>query len=207
MSFSAIRKEVNGCVQCCRCLQMKDLSDFYRRKDRPIGIDYKCKKCVQENRSKINYLPQNNGIKKCSKCYKNLSLTEFEACKNKKDGRASQCKKCRHKYKMHRLNTVPELRITENLRRRTRAVLEGINKSKNTLMLLGCDMKFLRKYIEGLFKDGMSWENYGEWQIDHIIPCSKFDLTKESEQQKCFHYTNLQPLWKEDNLSKGNKII
>ena len=51
----------------------------------------------------------------------------------------------------------------------------------------------------------MSWENHGTWHIDHRVPCAKFDLTKKEEQEKCFHYTNLQPLWAKDNLSKGNK--
>ena len=53
----------------------------------------------------------------------------------------------------------------------------------------------------------MSWDNQGEWHIDHIIPCASFDLTNEEEQEKCFHYTNLQPLWAIDNMVKGCKII
>jgi hypothetical protein len=55
----------------------------------------------------------------------------------------------------------------------------------------------------------MSWENHGTygWHIDHIIPCDAFDFTKIEEQKKCFHYTNLQPLWREDNLKKSNKIL
>ena len=52
----------------------------------------------------------------------------------------------------------------------------------------------------------MSWSNRGEWHIDHIIPCSSFNLLDEKEQEKCFHYTNLQPLWAAENLSKSNKI-
>ncbi len=107
---------------------------------------------------------------------------------------------------MHRLNTKPESRITENLRRRTRAVLEGINKSDNTLALIGCSPKELKKHLESLFTKGMSWSNYGKWHIDHIKPCSSFDLTIESQQRECFNYQNLQPLWARDNLSKGNKI-
>ena len=53
----------------------------------------------------------------------------------------------------------------------------------------------------------MSFKNYGKWHIDHIIPCSKFDLTKRDEQLKAFHYTNLQPLWANENFKKSNKLI
>ena len=51
----------------------------------------------------------------------------------------------------------------------------------------------------------MSWDNHGEWHIDHIKPISLFDLTKIEEQQICFHYTNLQPLWAKENISKGGR--
>jgi hypothetical protein len=56
----------------------------------------------------------------------------------------------------------------------------------------------------------MNWKNYGKgegkWNIDHILPCASFDLTQESEQHRCFHYNNLQPLWEIDNLKKGAKL-
>jgi hypothetical protein len=65
-------------------------------------------------------------------------------------------------------------------------------------------------HLESQFKEGMSWSNYGKqkdnrldsWEIDHIIPISTFDLTDEDQQRKCWHYTNLQPLWAIDNLQK-----
>ena len=51
----------------------------------------------------------------------------------------------------------------------------------------------------------MNWNNYGEWHIDHIKPCSLFNLELEEEQLECFNYKNLQPLWAIDNIKKGNK--
>lgn len=84
-----------------------------------------------------------------------------------------------------------------------------INKWNTTSKILGCDFKFFQKYIEKKFKPNMNWQNwtfYG-WHLDHIKPISSFDLTKKTEQKKCFHYTNLQPLWWEDNLKKNNRYI
>ena len=95
-----------------------------------------------------------------------------------------------------------------NLRSRVSCILGKIKVEKfcNTFDLLGCSIDELKGYLESKFENGMSWENYGKdgWHIDHIKPCASFDLRSELNQKKCFHYTNLQPLWWEDNLSKGS---
>jgi hypothetical protein len=99
-------------------------------------------------------------------------------------------------------------RITHNLRSRIGSVLKGKNKSARTMELLGCDFLNFRKHLESKFKPGMNWSNYGRgWHIDHIHPCSRFDLSKSDEQKKCFHYSNMQPLWAEENLKKSNKMV
>ena len=72
---------------------------------------------------------------------------------------------------------------------------------------LGCNKEEFILYFQAKFTEGMTWENHGEWHIDHIKPCSLFNLLNEEEQKKCFHYTNLQPLWAFENLSKGCKYI
>lgn len=81
-------------------------------------------------------------------------------------------------------------------------------KKETSLNYLGCSMKKLKKHLESKFDTNMTWDNWSTygWHIDHIIPISSFDLTKEEEQKKCFHYTNLQPLWAKDNIAKGNKL-
>jgi len=75
------------------------------------------------------------------------------------------------------------------------------------LVLIGCSPEFLKEYLEQKFTEGMSWENYGlyGWHIDHVIPLSSVDT--EEEIYKLCHYTNLQPLWAEENLKKSNKIL
>lgn len=106
-----------------------------------------------------------------------------------------------HKYK-HNIN----YRITKNMRRRVLDAIKRNPKQSTTLKLVGCSIEELKLHLESLFLPSMSWDNYGQWHIDHIIPCSSFDLSNQNEQKKCFHYTNLQPLWAADNLKKGTKL-
>jgi hypothetical protein len=100
----------------------------------------------------------------------------------------------------YHLHTLIRLRIIHGVKR--------LSKKSSTFELLGCSIIHLRKVLEEQFKLGMNWQNWGRkgWHIDHIIPCNSFDLRKKSEQKKCFHYTNLQPLWWYENLSKKDKI-
>lgn len=118
--------------------------------------------------------------------------------KNRNKIRAT-AKRLRKKYALN-----PMWNLINNLRRRLRYCLHGKRKEKNTMSLIGCSSKTLRQHIETQFMNGMTWENYGQWHVDHIIPCSAFDFSKPGEQEKCFHYTNLQPLWAKDNLIKGD---
>ncbi len=94
-----------------------------------------------------------------------------------------------------------------NLSKRTWEALKNNKKSDKTIALIGCSVNQLKQHLESQFTKDMTWDNYGMygWHIDHIKPCAKFDLSKPEEQRKCFHYTNLQPLWAKDNLSKGAK--
>ena len=95
--------------------------------------------------------------------------------------------------------------LTNLLRKRIRIVLtgNGIPRLGRTVELLGCTIEEARSHLESQFSEGMSWENAGEWHIDHIRPCASFDLTYPEQQMMCFHHTNLQPLWAKDNLSKN----
>lgn len=91
---------------------------------------------------------------------------------------------------------------------RIRQALDRVlwKKSKSTIELTGCSIPFLLSYLESLFLPGMTWENRGKgtgkWHIDHIKPCNTFNLTIEEEQKRCFHYSNLRPLWGSDNIKR-----
>ena len=115
-------------------------------------------------------------------------------------------KKRREYTKKRRVEDI-SFRISSNIRGRISHALKSNSKSSKTIDLLGCDIAFLKQYLESKFKDGMCWENYGfkVWHIDHIKPCSLFDFKNIEDQKQCFHYTNLQPLSAIDNLIKGKK--
>ncbi len=96
-----------------------------------------------------------------------------------------------------------QTKLSLSLRCRLNNSLKYGLKTKSALDLLGCSIDNLKKHIESQFKSEMTWENHGEiWEIDHIIPCSNFNLTDIEQQKQCFHYTNLQPLFKTTDIAK-----
>ena len=104
--------------------------------------------------------------------------------------------------------TDPNAKLLFSTRSQMYKVLRGLEKSSPTLKLLDVpNIEFLWQHLTKQFQPGMTKENYGLWHVDHIIPCSSFDFSDFEQQKKCFHYTNLQPLWASDNLSKGTKIL
>lgn len=162
--------------------------------------------------------------KKCCKCKTWRPLTDYNCSKTHWDKLRVDCKSCliqwrkenRDKlnknfleYEKNRKLIDPEFKLIKTLRSRLSNAIKRQNASKNnkTINLLGCSIAFLREYLQNKFKEGMTWENHGEWHIDHIKPCALFNLLDEEEQKKCFHYTNLQPMWASENLSKGCKFV
>ncbi len=98
-------------------------------------------------------------------------------------------------------------KIRRRLRTRIFMALRGYRKAAGTVDLIGCSLDKARNHIQSLWLPEMTWENWSHrgWHLDHIIPCSSFDLKNPKEQKKCFHYSNLQPLWSNDNWKKSNK--
>jgi hypothetical protein len=164
--------------------------------------------------------------KYCPRCGYTKSKKEFSKKTATKDGLQPYCKECNREYnqiwhmepstKIRRSEyimkkqkeyreTNPTYRLAGNLRTRLYYVLkrDNIKKTQHTFDLVGLEPEEFKKYIEKRFKKGMSWANYGAWHIDHEKPCADFDLTKVSEQKKCFHYTNLKPEWGLDNMKKN----
>lgn len=114
-------------------------------------------------------------------------------------------------WQRHKRATDPQYNVGNRLRSRLWNALtgQGVRKGTSTEILIGCTIAEARKHIESLFTAGMTWERFlkGEIHIDHKKPCASFNLSDESEQKKCFHFSNLQPLWERDNLSKSDSLL
>lgn len=95
----------------------------------------------------------------------------------------------------------PGQRVLDSIRRRVRHVCGG--KARGAITVLGYTAAELRAHLEALFVDGMNWQNYGEWHVDHLRPVSSFDLP--AQMAECWALENLQPLWGPENLSKYSK--
>ena len=189
------------------------------RKNEQSRLWYQANKEAHSKRNKIWRENNRERMKELSKeWYKNnkerSAINAKLWYKNNTERKRLSCKLWYEKNKKrtadrqrHKRKTNPSYRLLMNLRRRTLLALNGKCKSANTMTLLGIpNIDFLWNHLEKLFKPGMTRENHGKWHLDHIKPCSSFDLTKPEEQAECFHYTNLQPLWASENLSKGNRI-
>lgn len=209
----------SGFKRCCYCNEVKPFEMFNKSNHEKSGYKPRCKEC----RKATEYEPFKEHIKKKSKLryetnkadiyisnklyreknkdwYKNYNEKYYQENKTKIKDKSKR-------YIYARLENDLGFRIQARLRKRINSVMNGISKSKRTMELVGCSHDELIKHIESQFKEGMNWENYGEWHIDHIIPCALFDFTKESDQLICFNYKNLQPLWAKENISKGKKLL
>lgn len=205
--------------KCSRCKQEKDYCCFSKSITNSLGLNSFCKICQSEYRKGWYAKNKDRLIKKACDFAKTDKGKEYnkkmyQKHKDKKDksrkayNQSPEGIKKRKDYWIKKTKD-PSFRMAARLRNRIRKILKhkNINKIDKSFKLIGCSREDLKIYLESKFKDGMSWENYNKWHIDHIIPCSSFDLTKEEEQRKCFHYTNLQPLWASDNIRKSNKIL
>lgn len=112
-----------------------------------------------------------------------------------------------YQYQKNRLKTDINYKIICSLRDRLRKAIRFNQKSGSAVKDLGCSISELKLHLESKFQFGMSWDNYGYngWHIDHIKPLSRFNLQNREDFLKANNYTNLQPLWAEDNLKKGSK--
>jgi len=218
---------------CARCKEVKTCADFYKSNTKYDGLKSSCKTCHgkyekeydEKHKDKHNskmqdYRKRNPAkIKEISKrsYYKDHKKTlEKEQTPERKDQKKKAKKVLLEKnptyfkdYVKSKRATDPQYRLGTSLRSRVNSALKGkAKKSAKTMELVGCTMDFLKEYLEARFLPTMTWDNYGSlWHLDHIKPCSKYDLTDITQQQLCFHYTNLQPLFALTTIIDGVEYI
>lgn len=110
-------------------------------------------------------------------------------------------------YRSERYANDPVFKLALLLRTRLRSAIKNRSKSGSAVDLLGCTIPELITHFETLFTTGMTWDNHGKWHIDHIQPLASFNLEDPQQLAIACHYSNLQPLWAADNMSKGAKIL
>jgi hypothetical protein len=207
--------------QCSKCDLIKPEKEFYKRAVSADGLTSQCKCCILEankERHKAYYECNKESIRVKHREWHNENRESV--CSRKRKRRKENPEKFKAKAKEYRLKNKEKIkayhkeygqrirtRISQACRARVREALKNKSqKAFGTEALLGCSIDELKTHLESQFTEGMTWENYGEWHIDHIRPCASFNLTDPAEQKICFHYSNIQPLWASDNLSKGDKI-
>jgi hypothetical protein len=187
------------------CLICKNL--FFQTSNNQKYCSLKCKTKIRKEQKKIY---DKIFHKKYYENHKNKYIIYREQTKQHKKEYDKEYKKThknkRNKYEIMKRNENIRYKLLGNLRSRIRLALKRNSKRGHSLELLGCSIEELKKYLASKFTKNMSWSNYGKWHIDHIIPCASFDLSKVSEQKKCFNYINLQPLWAKENLKKHHKV-
>lgn len=173
---------------CSKCYDSKPETDFYKQSATKDGLQYYCKSCASNHGRLKKWYPRDPVKRRESELKWRLENPEkYKA-------------KCRRKELKRRKN--PIRKIKKNMRKRIKNLL--INPD-NQSFSIGCTGAQLRQHIEAQFKDGMTWDNYGLWHIDHIVPLSKFNLSTREERCRANHYTNLQPLWAQENIKKSNR--
>ena len=205
---------------CTKCNQTKALTEFYKRSDARDGLQTRCKVCKKALDMKYYKANGNKVRARVRKRYENnpekvnannkkwqQNNREKVNAKTRKRNKRPEVKKRRNARRRERRKTDPQYRIECNLRTRIWKALKGKNKSARTMKLVGCSIPHLMDHMEKQFQPGMTWENQGKWHVDHMMPCASFDLMDPEQQRRCFHYTNLQPMWGKENMSKNEKII
>ena len=210
--------------KCNKCSKEKDFNNFYKKKTSNDGYNNICIECRKEyNKDKKEdiqnyYLENKEQYQESSKKYYENNkekhiLKSIEWQKNNPESSKSTQNKWNKynreyfkKWRKNQWDDNPNFRLRIILGNRLNECLKKskTNKNSNIISLLGCTLKECKLHLEKQFLPEMNWENHGKiWEVDHKIPCSLFDLTKEEKQKECFHFSNLQPLFKTTKIAEN----
>lgn len=180
--------------KCSKCKCYKKFTEFNKDNSRKDNLQNKCKDC-----KKLYYKYNIDNYENNKEVIKNRSILYYYNNRDKKI-------EYQNKYSNQRIKTDELFKLLITLRKRIRQIYKNKKFIRlSSKILIGEELEFVKIYLENQFTDSMNWNNHGKWHIDHIIPLSSANT--EEELIKLCHYSNLQPLWAKDNLSKGNKIL
>lgn len=197
---------------CTACEKLLPLDGF---KKHGRHLKSQCKECCAAKDKAYREGEARERLCQTKRRYYRQNATALGA-KNRarRKARPDEYRRSSREYMRRRTREDIGFRILTRLRARCRSALKGRGtKADHTIALMGCTLRQLKAHLESLWLPGMTWENWGShrdggtttWQIDHVRPCASFDLTDPEEQRKCFHWSNLQPLWAADNLAKSDR--
>lgn len=207
---------------CSKCGFDKAIEAFYPAKTKR-GCRSQCKPCQNETR-KAEYQRSKDREQQVARKWRkdnqdrySLWAAEYSCRPEIRERNNTQRSERRKRHgRKEKVYSHPNKLIRGSLSSRINYALRnvGVVKTIYTSELLGCSIEQFRAHIQLQWLPGMTWENRGVWKrdtpmtwhIDHITPCAAFDLTREEEQRKCFHYTNCRPIWALDNYMKCDKI-
>ncbi len=200
--------------QCIKCKLDKPIEEFYLQWNHKTYRG-ECKECCKIYKK----IWRKNNLESCSKSskkhYKNKTTKTLEQRNRDRinklaEGRKKYKQRIYEYYAKRYVNDI-EFNIEMKIRKRILMAIKKqfTHKAHKTIELLDCSFEEFKEYFQNKFTENMTWDKFmnGEIHIDHIVPCCRFDLADSEQQKMCFHYTNLQPLWAKDNLSKSNKIL
>jgi len=200
-------------IYCKKCNLLNNRKQISRKKDVNIIVDdtiiKKCTVCNLEkslNQYKINLKSNDNFSHICISCSPKSEWTVEKQRASEKKYRLNNPDKIKEKYKKQSLNI--NRRVRNSLNHRISGSLKSNNnkKTNKTIQYIGCEISFLKDWIQYQFQENMSWDNYGKWHLDHVKPCASYNLNNNNDVLQCFNWKNYQPLWSKDNLIKSNKI-
>ena len=182
---------------CSKCKEEKPLDEFSKDISRKDGKIPSCKDCGAAWR-KIHRVRLNEAAKQWRRDNRDRAIETGRRWREAN-------REYSNTYHKKRRASDPAYKILHNMRTRMSHALDGNLKHSTSVELLGCTPDQWKAHLESQFVDGMGWNQRGKWVIDHILPCSAFDLTKKKHQKYCFHWSNTQPLSAEANLRKSDK--
>ncbi len=204
-SWDKLRPECKDCLHVKRVGNKANMTEYNKKYWEKTKVEQSAKHKVWVQNNKEHVREKNKAYRLIHG--KEIDKRDWQKRKSNTAYRKSH-NAYKKKYEKHKRATDSAFKIKSNYLRRMREMIPAEYRPDNMLSLLGCSIDRLLCHLEYQFNDKMTWHNntLDGWHVDHIVPCDYFDLKNPIHQRRCFHWSNLQPLWGKENMSKNNKM-